>query len=321
MMPFRDADGAVFAELPFPPGWKQVSNPRPGEPSIAGPDGIEVTNFAATSFLFTMDPQLRQIYAQGGQTLRAMPGIDALVEQDLIPWAEQKGYRFVRSYEIAEVSEVDQWYSDQLFKAVPSQTRNTAIGTDWESAAGEPYFLLTHLMVNDSAQLQAWSYWSTGLAADPEVFARAKQQLVFALSHARFELEPIAAYHRREAEKAGASWAAHNQRMAESWASFEANQRAFRNKSQAAHDALMEDWRARNAASDKAHERFVDTITERTKVVNPNTGQLYKVESGSSAYWMNGDGEYIGTELPNYDPNLDETMNEKRWEELQEVRE
>jgi len=122
-------------------------------------------------------------------------------------------------------------------------------------------------------------------------------------------------------EKAGRSWAEHEQRMRQNWASFEASQRAFQNRSQAAHDALMEGWQARNAASDKAHERFVDTITERTQVVNPETGQHYKVDSGANEYWMNSDGEYIGTRLPDYDPNLDEALNERKWEKLEEVRE
>jgi hypothetical protein len=79
----------------------------------------------------------------------------------------------------------------------------------------------------------------------------------------------------------------------------------------------MSGWRERNAASDKAHERFIDTINEKTNVVDPSTDQRYKVDSGSNHYWMNSDGKYISTERPAYDPNLDENLNRENWQKLQ----
>ena len=66
--------------------------------------------------------------------------------------------------------------------------------------------------------------------------------------------------------------------------------------------------------------RVIDTINEKTNVVDPTSGQRYKVDSGSNQYWMNSNGEYIGTEKPGYDPNLDDNMNEVKWQELNEVK-
>jgi predicted oxidoreductase (fatty acid repression mutant protein) len=34
--------------------------------------------------------------------------------------------------------------------------------------------------------------------------------------------------------------------------------------------------------------------------------------AGANQYWMNSNGEYIGTQLQNYNPNLDDNMNEQR---------
>jgi hypothetical protein len=192
-----------------------------------------------------------------------------------------------------------------------------AIGTEWVTADGDPRFVLMHLVAGTSATLQTWYYFCTELQAKKPHFEAARKQLVFALANAHYNPKPIMAYNEMEARKAGQSWAAHNQRMAQNQANFEASQRAFVNRSTAAHDALMSNWRERNAASDQAHERFVDTITERTKVVDPTSGQLYKVDSGYNHYWMNPDGKYLSTDKQDYNPNLDDTINNQRWQELQ----
>jgi hypothetical protein len=40
MHPFRDAQGTVIAEMPFPASWKVTANARQGEPTIVGPNHI-----------------------------------------------------------------------------------------------------------------------------------------------------------------------------------------------------------------------------------------------------------------------------------------
>jgi hypothetical protein len=320
MKQFKDAKGNVFCEIPLPQSWKLVSNAGRGQPSITGPNGIKLTDFSPQSFMYTSDPNMQQIYYQSGQQLRAMPEVQQVIEQDLMPWANGQGLQYVKAYEIPEVAKVDKWYSDQLFKAVPSQSFNTAIGTEWKAADGSPFFLLMHLSGSNTAELQMWSYWCTSLQAEPKHFDLAKKQFLFALANAHYPLEPIMEYNRMEAEKAGKSWAAHNQRMAQNQANFEASQRAHVNKTNAINDAIMSGWRERNAASDKAHGQFIDAITERTNVVDPNTGQRYKVSSGYNQYWMNNDGEYISTQQHDYNPNLDENMNNQKWQQLKEVK-
>jgi len=319
MHPFHDAQGAVIVEMPFPVAWKVMSNHKVGEPTIVGSNGVKVIDFPGKFFTYTRDPRLQQTYRAAGQQLRAMPSVEQIVQQDFVPWAAGQGLKFVRQYEIPEISKIDKWHNDQLFKAVPMQIKIQAIGTDWVTAKGEQYFIVTHLSASDSGLMQNWSYYSNGIQAEKSHFETAKKQLIFGLANARYNLQQIMAYNQMEAQKAGQSWAAHNERMARNQANFEASQRDFVNRSTAAHDALINSWRERNAASDKAHERFVDTITERTKVVNPSSGQLYKVEAGYNHYWMNSDGKYISTDKQDYDPNLDETINNQKWQELKKT--
>ena len=317
MQAFVDNQGMTIVEMPFPSTWKVHRNPQQGQPAIEGPNGIKVFNLPAKNFMFVSDPAMRRVYQQSGQAMRAMPGIGPLIQQDLVPWCANLGLRFLRHYEIPEVAKVDQWYNDQLFKAVPGPTKVAAIGSDWLSETGEPNFIITHLTVGITATMQNWYYRSTGLQAEKSHFETAKKQLLFALTNARYNPQQIRAYNQSEAKKAGQSWAAHNKRMAENQAAFEASQRAHVNRSNAINNAIMSGWRERNAASDKAHGQFIDTINEKTNVVDPSTGQRFKVDSGSNHYWMNRDGKYLSSDQSAYNPNLDEAVNQQNWQKLE----
>ena len=311
MHELRDQNGMVAAIMPLPSSWKIG-----GGSALSGPNGIKVTDYPGKNFMDNYNQSLQYAYQAGGQQLRAMPGIEQLIQEDFVPVAANNGLEFVRYYEIPEISKMDKWYSDQLYKAMPSRSDVMAFGTEWKTKEGNPYFLLIHLNVSTSQAMQTWYYMSSGLEADPQHFETAKKQYIFALANTRYNLQPIMAYNEQEAQRVGRSWAAHNQRMMQNQANFEAQQRAFVNKSNAINDAIMSGWRERNAASDRQQEQVIDGIYERTNVVDPTTGQGYKVSAGANNYWMNSNGEYIGTQLQGYDPNLDKNMNEIKWQEL-----
>lgn len=317
---FKDAQGQVAAVMPFPADWKVMPGSGNGAPSITGPRGLKVTDYPAQSFMYVHDPNMQQMYYQSGQRLRAMPGIEQLIQQDLVPWANNRGLQFVKHYEIPEVSKIDKWYSDQLYKAVPTRSDMVAIGTEWKDANGNPFFLLLHINVSNTAEMQNWYYMANSVEAEPGYFEQARKQYIFSLANTHYPLEPIMAYNEREAQKAGISWAAHNQRMAQNQANFEASQRAHVNRTNAINDAIMSGWRERNAASDRQQEQFIDVITERTNVIDPSTGQKYKVSSGYNHYWMNSNGEYISTNQFSYNPNQDDNLNGVKWQELNEVK-
>lgn len=319
MKELRDAKGQLVLQMPFPSTWKIMEQHAQGEPTITGPNGVKVTDYPAQSFMYTNDPQLQQVYYQSGQQLRFFPNVEQLIQQDLTPWCNNRGLEYVKHYEIPEVTRIDKWYNDQLFKAVPMQTEVKAIGTEWKKTDGTPFFLLIRLFVSNSATMQTWYYMASSLEAESQYFEQARKQLVFSLANTRYALQPIMDYNRMEAEKAGRSWAAHNQRMAQNQAAFEASQRAFVNRSNAVNDAIMSNWKQQNASNDKQHEQFIDVIREETNVVNTGNGQQYKVNSHYNNYWMNSNGEYISTNQSDYNPNLDENMNKEKWEELKKI--
>ena len=314
MFELKNNKGTVDALIPLPATWKLNTEGA----TMIGPNGIRVTDFPGKSFMINYDPSLQYAYSQSPQ--REMPGIDRLIEEDIIPEVSKKGWQYIRHYEIPEISKMDKWYSDQLYKAVPSKTDVRVYGTEWKKDNGDKAFIILHLNVSNTQQMQTWYYFYSMLVADADAFELAKKQLVFGLSNMRYNLEPIMAYNREEAARVGQSWETFNRKMKANQAAFEASQIAHVNKSNAINDAIMSGWKAQNAASDKNQEQFIDNIYENQKVRNTETGQTYKVQQGYNQYWMNNDGEYIGTKSNTYNPNLDDNMNDKKWEELKEVR-
>lgn len=201
MYEFKDGNGTVFSQMPFPQSWQLNTNRGKGEPTFTGPNGLRVVDYANKIFMYPFDQHMQQMYYQSGQKLRAMPGIEQVIQQDLVPTCEAQGLQFVSYKEIPEVTQTDKWYRDQLYNAVPSRSEYAAIGTEWKSADGTPYFLLMHFSISTTAEMQNWGYWCTGLEADKSYFELAKKQLLFGLANAHYPLEPIMAFNQREAEK------------------------------------------------------------------------------------------------------------------------
>ena len=315
MVAVRDNRGRVVAEAPYPAGWQLNTSGRQGEPSITGPGNVRVTDQAVTSYVYVSDPYQQQLYAQTGQPVRQWPGAEQLVRQDFVPALSQQGWTLLKWYEVPEVSRIDQWYNDQLYKAVPMQNQAIAIGTEWESADGSPAFMITHAQVSNSATMQTWSHYSSVLRADASHFEAAKKQYVFSLANTRYALEPIAEYNQMEAQKAGQSWAEFNARMARNQAAFEAQQRDFVNRSNAINDSIMAGWNERNASSDRQQSQFIDSIREEENSYS-GSGQQYKTSIHYNNYWLSSDGRYISTNQNDYNPNLDQSLNNQDWEKL-----
>ncbi len=312
MNEISDGKGGVAAIVPMPAGWKFVNG------GIAGPHGVKVTNFATYSFMMNYNHSLD--YAYANQKMRSLPDIETIIQQDFVPDGNKRNLTYIKSYEIPEISKMDKWYTEQLFKAMPSVSTAKAYGSDWKYDNGKSFFLLIHVNSSTSDAMQQWYFYSSSLEAEPAYFEKAKKQYIFALANQRYNIEPIKAYNKEEAERCGKSWATFNKKMAANQAAFEANQIAHVNKSNAINATIMSNYKANDIASDKRQEQTIDGIYERTNVQNSETGKIYKVQEGANQYWMNNDGEYIGTKSSTYNPNLDDNMNDQKWEELKKIK-
>ncbi len=316
MIAFKDNKGRVIAEAPYPPDWNIKTMIKQGEPGITGPNGVKIMDQPFKSYIYTNDPYYQQLYTQSGQQVIPWPGAEQLVKQHFVPELRNQGWTFKRWYEVPEVAKVDKWYNDQLYKAVPMKMQVVAIGSEWENANGEPAFMITHAQVSNTDLLQTWSYYSSVLKADKGHFDKAKKQYIFSMANTRYALEPIMEYNQEEARKAGQSWAAHNQRMAQNQANFEKQQRDFVNRSNSINESVMSNWEQNNASSDRQHQKTIDGIREEDNSYS-SSGQQYKTSIHYNNYWISSDGQYISTNQNDYNPNQDDNLNNQNWQKLQ----
>ncbi|MBT8469601.1 MAG: hypothetical protein KJN97_12725 [Deltaproteobacteria bacterium] len=309
-----------IARVPLPAKWQLDTEHAPGEPSVVGPNGIRGYDTPFKGFSFPLDALQRQVYRQTKQKKRRFRSMEKVIEQDFVPEATKRGTHLVRTYEIPELAKYDERYHSQLYEALPSRKRFLAVGTEWEDEQGEPSFILIRLKVSEGQGSQFWSYYSHRLEAPRSVYEKAKEDLLYAVLNTEHNLAFIAANNQKEKAKSEAFWRKHRRRMNANQRNFEAQQRAFKERSDATNDAIMKGWRDRNAASDRMHDKTIDSIRDEQNMRDPSTGQSYKVESGADQYWKNDQGEYIKSDDRFYNPNRDPNVNNQDWNEMEEQR-
>jgi len=78
-------------------------------------------------------------------------------------------------------------------------------------------------------------------------------------------------------------------------------------------DMMMQAYENRQAAYDRISTNFSQTIRGVDEWVDPATGARTELPSGYDNAWVNGLGEYVLSESPSYNPNIDSNQN---WQRL-----
>lgn len=306
--------------IPLPKDWKLDTEHAEGDPTIVGPDGIKVFDIKYRMFSFPTDAAMRQVYRQTKQKKRRFRSMKQVIEEDFEPNAKEQGKHLVRTYELPELAKYDERFRSQLYEFFPSRKQFKAVATEWENAKQEPSLVVIRLSILNGQGVQNWGYFAHVLEAERSAYEEAKEDLLHALLNTEHNRAYIADYNRKEKQKSEASWRQHRRRMNSNQRRFEAQQRAFRENADATNEAIMDGWRERNAASDRAHDSYIDTIREEENVRDPSSGKTYKVESGSDQYWKNDQGEYIKSDDRFYNPNRDPNINNQDWTEMEKTR-
>ncbi len=105
--------------------------------------------------------------------------------------------------------------------------------------------------------------------------------------------------------------AQHNQRMADIQAQGAANT-ARHNDRMAAMDNNMRSWEQQQASQDRQHTRFVQTIRE-VETWQGSNGAV-ELSSGYDQAWSRGDGTYIMSNKPGFDPAA--VFQDQNWTEM-----
>lgn len=313
--PMIDKKGQIMGQMTFPANWKLHNDP--GKAAFTGPDGIFVYNIPMRNFMYSNDQMIRQSYAQNGGKLRAPVSGEELVRQDLEPIARKEGSKLVKVYNAPEIAKSDAGVQDMMYRIGPSNTRYEVVVSEWEDKKGQPYAMILHVSVTDMGNMAMWNYYGHALDAPDTKYESAKKTLLEGLASLQYNPRYFDQYNQNEMNRESQSWAAHNQKMNARQQQFDAQQQAFKQKSEAINSSIMASYNDRNAASDRSHNRFVNYIKDENTVVNQHDGKRYQVQTGSDQYWMNDQGQYIGTNDPNYDPNRNQDTQNQSWSEAE----
>jgi len=90
--------------------------------------------------------------------------------------------------------------------------------------------------------------------------------------------------------------------------------RAYARAQNEASNQRMRDWESRQASQDQQHKRFVQAIREVETWKDPGGGSV-ELTSGYSHAWSRGDGSYVLSNSPSFDPNS--AFRDQDWKQMQ----
>lgn len=292
--------GVAMAQLQVPARWNVKTNAS-GSWYVDEP-GLKVKDVNLQSFI-TPNSQMAQLYQQNGGKVRQPMTPEQVLQQDIVPQLGKQGYELIGSSDAPEVARATQPGMDGLYAI--GQRRNTCKAniSTWRKG-DQRMALLMHWSMMESSGMANWNYYFTRLDAPAARFEQEKAALLAAKASLRYNPQYFAAYAQSEQQKAGQSWAAHNQRMQTNQAAFDAQQRTHRETWGAINDASMGAYQDRMNSMDRQQNATINAIRGEQDAINPYTGEQGKVQSGYDQYWMNSDGQYMGTNDVMYDPNV-----------------
>ncbi len=91
--------------------------------------------------------------------------------------------------------------------------------------------------------------------------------------------------------------------------------RAYAKAQSDASDQRMRDWESRQASQEQQHRTFVQTIRE-VETWKDASGTV-ELSSGYGQAWSRGDGSYILSNAPTFDPSS--VLQDQRWQEMKRV--
>jgi len=314
-----------FAQLDLPAHWN-VQGMETGDWTAIAP-GANVKNTKPASFMM-VGGQLGQFYRSNGQQMRAPVSPEHVVMQDLAPRMRQQGYELVGQAPAPGVEQVDQRGMNGLYVTGQAQKTCKTNLSEWRRG-DKRLAVVLHWFSISSADMANWGYYTTELEATEGSYEREKSGLLNGLSTMRYNPSYFAAQHRQAKQKEQESWAAHNQQMQnnqQSWnahnarmrsnqAAFDASQAAHRDMVNSVNNSQMSIYNNTNATMDRMQDATINGIRGEQNAWNPHTGEQGKVEAGYNNYWVNGDGQYIGTNDVMYDPNAN-GQSVDQWQQM-----
>lgn len=296
MRPLIDTKtGKVTAYAPLPANWKTGK-------TWQGPQGTMVET------------------KQGGMATaqqRPLNSIDQLIQQYIMPEIRRSGAQVRNMIDLPGIARNNQKNHAQYWQAMPTRFVHQVKGIEMTyPGSGKKSLVIVNLILSSNSYGGLNTYYSTILTANPSRYETDKKTLIFALENLELDPQMVAAYNQSEQQKSQVSWAAHNQRMRQNQANFDAWQQTQQTLSDV-NDIYYEGYQNRSRMNDAGHQKTINGIWEQESGTNPYNGQQMNTSIHNKYNYVNQYGQVFGTNNPNYNPALDPNMNHMEWRKVQ----
>jgi hypothetical protein len=320
------ATGMVRLRVPLPKGWRIDPDPNTAI-EIVGPDNIAVYQQKPAAFAYSNDPFSLETIRMMGQQIHPVISLQEYLKRYLLPGYRNQGHRLVKSYPIPEVANRFESITKMTPKVFVQRRTMDVLGTEWELSDGRRAFVLLSQSVAYGRGPVHWTVGYYEVVAPLERFEYARDAMIYASANiemnpkfVRFQnnkmLADIERTQRQGNEALRQSRQAHLQRMN----AIAARGRTSANIGKTYSDILdinHSGYLKRGDMVSAGQSKSINAIGERSVITNGNTGEQYQVDSGSKYYWVNNNGEYIGTDNSLFDPRAQNGFNKWNWNQFE----
>lgn len=333
MHQLRDArTGLVVNSTNYPAEWKVISKPYytidqkiPMFMSqVEGPHNLKSFNTPVKFHIQYDDPQIVNYLPQNGirNMVRNEVSTRQIFREEVQQRMENSGFTF---QEERKMPRLEAWFEKEKQKNGLENGIMDLLVTQWINNKGQAALAsITKISMrqnNPVAGFTMWFYSIEYLFVDKEHLESTIDEFVKATIHSKtnpqwdqYVAQLNQQRQRQAVEQMRISNMQHQQRMASRQAAFNAHQQRMQSLS-AAQDANHAAFMNRNfgSASSTSHKQYINSIHEQETVYNPQTGNNYQVDAGSTEYWMDSEGNYIQNNDLFYTPNGDINLNNREW--------
>ncbi len=288
-----DPNTGMWSEkLPYPSDWQLTGK------AIVGPGDTRIQEVAG------------DVLSNQNRT------IDQIINGKLLPMLKKENNRVLNVETYSVLAQKLKEHYSQYWSIAPTQKHYSVKGIEYEDDDGSKGLLIVYF-VDSRSQFGNTNFYYIGIMESrASHYDTSKSAFLYAQANKRVNPENIAAFNRKEQQKAANSNRQFQARQTQKQRQFDSWMNTQRQVSNSALDSSMNSWRARNEMMDHGQELQVNSIYEQTQVVHPNTGESWTVDDGYNRYYLNNDHQYISTDDYFYNPNMDPNLNNQQWYEV-----
>lgn len=312
--------GQISYTIPLPSTWRVSSNPN-SEFFVTGPNGIKIYHSFNNRYFYGNN--MNGFAPGNGAQFAAPMSAGEYFQQVVHPNLQSQGHTFLTSYALPEYVSLQERFAAGMPNTGNRRTFQ-AIGSDWQTGSGETSMVATVLTYTEGPAGVAWNAQLTQLEAPNTNFEQAKKAVRYGVAnsvigrdHQRVLNQQLEAFNRDNAQRDAVRARNEDIRHQGEMSAIAARGAASRAAGRASSDALdssMASYRRIQAMQDGGQSASVRGIHEETIITDPNSGRRYDgAPAGRGNYWVTPNGELMTTEDPNYNPNVDNSVNQYDW--------